>query len=156
MSITNFYLAPSVSASIGKRVPTPQLGKNFGIRCIVSGAENLDATVVYQWTRSSEGTQIQVGTSSSLSFTPLRVSNAASYMCKATILSSYTSHKALLPWMLMILGFRVHIIIPHQEYIIECGKRVSNSPMICCMHNYAERHMVGMFMTKYHTFYYYS
>ena len=54
------------------------------------GAENLNPSVTYRWTKSSDGRQIQVGTkSSTLSFAPVRLSDAANYSCVVTITSGY-------------------------------------------------------------------
>ena len=68
---------------------TPTAGENHLLICRVSGAENLNPTITYQWTKDSGSGQAQVGVSSStLSFTPLRLSDAASYVCEVTISSS--------------------------------------------------------------------
>ena len=53
----------------------------------MSGAENLNSTIAYQWTNSGSG-QTQVGANSNtLSFTPLKLSDTASYTCTVTIAS---------------------------------------------------------------------
>ena len=68
---------------------TPTAGENYPLICRVSGAENLNPTITYQWIKNSGSGQAQVGVSSStLSFTPLRLSDAASYVCEVTISSS--------------------------------------------------------------------
>ena len=68
---------------------TPIAGENYELICSVSGADNLNPTITYQWTKNSDG-QIQVGTNSNtLSFTPLQLSDGASYVCAVTIASSY-------------------------------------------------------------------
>ena len=68
---------------------TPTAGENYLLICRVSGAEDLNPTITYRWTKNSGSDQTQVGTSSStLSFTPLRLSDAASYVCEVTISSS--------------------------------------------------------------------
>ena len=79
---------PSVSVQITDGGDTPTAGENYQLTCSVSGAENLNPTVTYQWIKNSGG-QAQVGTLSTLSFTPLRLSDAASYVCTITISSSY-------------------------------------------------------------------
>ena len=54
------------------------------------GAENLNPSVTYRWTKSSDGRQIQVGTNSStFSFAPVRLSDAANYSCVVAITSGY-------------------------------------------------------------------
>ena len=66
------------------------LGQNgYMLICSVSGAENLNPTITYQWTRNN-GTQTQVGTNSNtLSFSPLRLSDVGQYTCEVTISSSF-------------------------------------------------------------------
>ena len=70
---------------------TPTAGENYPLICRVSGAENLNPAITYRWIKNSTSGsgQTQVGLSSStLSFTPLRLSDAASYICEVTISSS--------------------------------------------------------------------
>ena len=83
--------APSLSVQISNIVATPTAGENYLLTCSVSGAENLSPTITYRWTKNN-GTQTQVGTNSNtLFFTPLGLSDAASYGCEVTISSSYLS-----------------------------------------------------------------
>ena len=59
------------------------------LTCDVSGADNLNPTITYQWTRNDGSTQTPVGTSSNtLSLSPLRLSNAGDYTCNATVSST--------------------------------------------------------------------
>ena len=78
-----------MSASIDDGSSTLQLGHNFELTCTVSGARNLDANFVYQWIKNSGGTRTEVGASSTLSFTPLTLSKAASYTCEVVVSSNY-------------------------------------------------------------------
>ena len=79
-----------MSVQISDGGGTPAAGENYQLACSVSGAENLNAVTTYSWTKNSGSGQTQVGVSSStLSFTPLRLSDAASYVCEVTIRSSY-------------------------------------------------------------------
>ena len=79
-----------MSVQIANDGTTPTAGETYPLFCSVSGAENLNPVIMYQWIKNSGSGQIQVGTSSStLSFTPLQLSDAASYVCEATIASSY-------------------------------------------------------------------
>ena len=66
------------------------LGKSdYTLTCGVSGAENLNSTITYQWTKNN-GTQTQVGTdSTTLFFFPLKLSDAGQYTCQATVSSNY-------------------------------------------------------------------
>ena len=84
------YSAPSVSVQIATDGSTPTVGENYPLICSVSGAESLNPTIMSRWIKNNGSGQTQVGTSSStLSFIPLRLSDAASYVCVVTIASSY-------------------------------------------------------------------
>ena len=65
-------------------------GESYQLTCSVSGAENLNPTISYRWTKNSGSGQTQVGTNSNiLSFTPTQLSDAASYVCEVTIASNH-------------------------------------------------------------------
>ena len=82
--------APSVSVQISDSGATPTTGQNYQLICSVTGAENLNSAITYRWTKDSGSGQTRVGTNSSiLSFTPLRLSDAASYVCGVIVSSSY-------------------------------------------------------------------
>ena len=90
LTFWSLYIAPSVSVEISDGGATPTAGRNYQLTCIVSGAENLNPTITYRWTKNSGSGQTQVGANSStLSFTPLQLSDAASYVCGVTVSSSY-------------------------------------------------------------------
>ena len=81
--------APSISFEISSST-SAVAGKSFGLIFRILGAENLNPSVTYRWTKNSGSGQIQVGTNSSiLSFNPVRLSDAANYSCMVTIISSY-------------------------------------------------------------------
>ena len=84
-----YFPAPNVSVQVTESGATPTAGEVYLLTCSVSGAGNLNPTTTYRWIRNSGSGQTQVGTSSTLSFTPLRLSDAASYVCEVTISSSY-------------------------------------------------------------------
>ena len=65
------------------------LGQNgYTLICSVCGAENFNPTITYQWTKNNgTETQIQVGDDPTLSFSPLRLSDAGRYTCQATVSS---------------------------------------------------------------------
>ena len=66
------------------------LGQNgYSLICVVNGAENLNASIVYQWTKNNgTQTQIQVGADPAvLSFSPLKLSTAGQYTCNITVSS---------------------------------------------------------------------
>ena len=79
--------APSVSVQISGGETTPMLREDHQLTCSVSGAENLNPTIIYVWTKNSGSGLTQIGTNSNiLSFTPLWLSDAASYVCTVTII----------------------------------------------------------------------
>ena len=68
------------------------IGESYSLTCGVAGAENLNSTISYQWTKNTGTTQTQVGINSNiLSFSPLRLSDAANYTCRVVIDSSFLS-----------------------------------------------------------------
>ena len=81
-------IVPSVIVLISNN-GTPTAGEDYQLTCDVLGAENLKPTITYQWIKNSSS-QIQVeSNSNTLSFTPLRLSDAANYVCTVTIASNY-------------------------------------------------------------------
>ena len=84
-----FFSAPSLSIQIIEST-SGIAGENFDLTCKILGTENLNPSVTYQWIKNNIDGQVQVGTNSStLSFTPVRLSDAANYSCMVTIASSY-------------------------------------------------------------------
>ena len=78
-----------ISAHITYKGNSPALGNNFILFCNVSGSENLNLIIYYQWMKNNT-TQLQDGTNSnSLSFSPFRLSDAGQYSCLVTVSSSY-------------------------------------------------------------------
>ena len=79
-----------MSVQISDGGAAPAAGENYQLVCSISRAENLNPTIRYRWMRNSGSGLTQVGTNSNvLSFTPLRLSDAASYDCEVTIASNY-------------------------------------------------------------------
>ena len=90
MCFFNLFSAPPVSFQISGGGATPTAGESYRLTCNVSGAENLNPTTTYRWTKNSGSGQTQVGANSNiLSFTPLRLADAARYICQVTISSNY-------------------------------------------------------------------
>ena len=68
------------------------LGQNgYSLTCTVSGAENLNPSTTYQWTKNNDTRiEIQVGANPRVfSFSPLRLLDAGQYTCQATVSSPY-------------------------------------------------------------------
>ena len=87
----SFFPAPAISVQITAS-GAPLLGQNsYSLTCGVTGAENLNPSITYQWTKNN-GTLI-VGTDPRvLSFSPLRLSDAERYTCQATVSSPYLNN----------------------------------------------------------------
>ena len=58
------------------------------LTCVITGADNINPTITYQWTRNDGSTQTPVGNSRVLTLSPLRLSNAGDYSCSVTISSN--------------------------------------------------------------------
>ena len=66
------------------------LGSSYVLTCDVSGDETLSSTLAYQWTWDNGTIQVPVGTNSStLSFSPLSLSDTGRYTCSVTVSSPY-------------------------------------------------------------------
>jgi hypothetical protein len=65
------------------------VGSMHSLTCTVTGAERLNATLIYQWYRNSE--TLSDETMETLSFQSLVISDAGSYTCQATVTSSLLS-----------------------------------------------------------------
>ena len=71
------------------------LGQSYSLTCGVTGVENLDSSITYQWTKNNGTTQTQVPNGDIpkiLSFSTLRFSDAGRYTCQATVSSPYLSN----------------------------------------------------------------
>ena len=67
----------------------------YSLTCDVTGDENLNPTITYQWTRNN-GTMTQVGTNSNtLSFSSLSLSDAGRYTCSVTVSSPYLNSNVM-------------------------------------------------------------
>ena len=53
--------------------------------CIVIGIRSDNLIVNYQWTKNNGTTQAEVGNSSTLLFSPLKLSDAGQYICQVMI-----------------------------------------------------------------------
>ena len=104
ISLTNLnycielYIFPAPAINIHIVIPTggaPMLGHNALIlSCGVHGLPKyVNSSITYAWTKNNgTQTQIQVGTDPSLqtlSFYPLKLSDAGQYTCQATVISPY-------------------------------------------------------------------
>ena len=89
---------PPISVEISGSEATPTAGQIYTLICIVSGAENLNPTTTYWWTKSNTNvTQTQVGTNSNtLSFSSLRLSDAGKYTCAVAVTSDYLARNVIL------------------------------------------------------------
>ena len=88
-----FHAEPVVSAQITTRLSEASalVQKGYSLICSINGAENLNPSISYQWTKNN-GSQIQMQTGNDpqvLSFSLFRLSDVGEYTCLATISSSY-------------------------------------------------------------------
>ena len=83
------FPAPDVSVQITTSTSgAPVLGQNnYALTCNVVGAERLNASISYQWTKNG-GPQTQAETKN-LPFSALGISDGGQYMCQATVRSPY-------------------------------------------------------------------
>ena len=87
----SFFPAPAISVQITASGP-PLLGQNsYSLTCGVTGAENLNPSITYQWTKNN-GTLAVGADPHVLSFSPLRLSDAGRYTCQATVSSPYLNN----------------------------------------------------------------
>ena len=90
-----FYAVPQLSAQItSTEYPievTPTAGQNYTIMCNVLGADNLNSTLTYKWTKSNSSQTLCVLTTNHalFNFSPIKVSDAGNYSCKVNVSSSY-------------------------------------------------------------------
>ena len=89
----------------------PTAGENYQLTCAVLGAENLNPTITYQWTKNNIQMQIK-SNSETLSFTPLRLSDAANYACTVTIASSYLTGD------ISVMNFQEVTVQSEHNYVI--------------------------------------
>ena len=73
-----------VTANLNTPLMVEQTG--YTLTCVVSGADNINPTITYQWTRNGE--TVQDSSSRTLSLAPLTLSSAGEYTCNATVNSN--------------------------------------------------------------------
>ena len=85
-----FIAAPLITVKVTSNLNTPlMVGQTDNIlTCDVSGADNLNPTIAYLWTKDDGHTQTQVGTNSNLTLSSLRFSHIGDYTCNVTINST--------------------------------------------------------------------
>ena len=66
-----------------------RLSQSHSLNCSQSGAENIDPTITYEWSKDINGKETVVGNTSTLHFSHLNLSDAAKYTCTVTVNSSY-------------------------------------------------------------------
>ena len=88
MNMYNHIPAPPITAMVTANLNTPIMVGQTGstLTCDVSGAENLNPTITYQWTKNGE--TLPDTSSGTLTLSPLQLSHSGNYTCSATISSS--------------------------------------------------------------------
>ena len=68
---------------------TPEIGQNYSLTCNILGAEK-DDNITYQWIKRN-ATRIELlgMDSSTLIFSPFRLSDVGQYVCQARVSSNY-------------------------------------------------------------------
>ena len=80
----NLSPAPPINVSVTANLNTPlMVGQTDNTPiCGVSGADDLNPTIAYQWTRDGGR---EVSSSSTLPISPVGLSDAGNYTCRATV-----------------------------------------------------------------------
>ena len=68
-----------------------QLGEDFSLTCVVTGADKLNPMLNYEWTRNGNRLEMTDNETNVLSFTPFRLSDAGNYCCNVSICSQYVN-----------------------------------------------------------------
>ena len=68
-----------------------QLGENYSLACVVTGADKLNPMLSYEWTRNGNRLEMIDNETNVLSFTPFRLSDAGNYHCNVSICSQYVN-----------------------------------------------------------------
>ena len=69
---------------------TPTAGQDYQLTCNVNVSGNLNPTITYRWTRDAgTPTEFMSNVVNTYSFNQLRLTDAANYVCEATIESTY-------------------------------------------------------------------
>ena len=79
-------LAPTVEARVSGE-GNPIAGERYTLVCTVHGAEKLSSNMTYQWTRIE--THFISSMVSTLTFSPVKLSDAGNYMCTVSVSSDY-------------------------------------------------------------------
>lgn len=108
-------------------------GKDYTLTCNVSGLEKFSSIVSYKWIKNN-GTEIQVGfNSNTLSFSPLRLSDAGLYTCHVSVSSDdasriHAANTSSQPFEVNVNGMSRSIYLqPHSNYY--------NIDFICGLYN---------------------
>ena len=82
--------APQISVIVSANLNTPlMMGQtDKTLTCDVSGADNLNPTITYRWTRNGDPVTVPDSSSNTFSFSPLGLSQAGVYTCRVTVSSS--------------------------------------------------------------------
>ena len=88
--LTFFYLELTIFAEISS-TGTTVAGQSYTLHCNVIGIEKFTPILSYKWTKNN-GTLTHIGSDSkTLSFSPLRLSDAGQYFCHVAASSDITN-----------------------------------------------------------------
>ena len=94
---TTIILELTVSAEISESTGTSTAGQRYVLLCNMHGLENFSSTISYKSTKNNGTTWVQVGSNSeTLSFSPLRLSDAGQHTCHVSVSSDdeFRTHAA--------------------------------------------------------------
>ena len=78
-----------MSAQISDGGITPTAGLGYALSCSVTGTENLNAAITYEWTKRNSTQARVLGSYKTLRFSSLRLSDAGEFSCHVTVNSRY-------------------------------------------------------------------
>ena len=79
--ITHTISAPSITVQLTDNGVPPTPGQDYSLTCELSGVNNGSLTLTYQWKRDGA----VVSAERTLSFSPLRLTDAGRYTCQASL-----------------------------------------------------------------------
>ena len=94
----HIIIAPAITTRIISQPESPNLGQRHSLICRIEGADDLDLSINYQWTKNSGGQDLLQLTEMSfnLSFSALKLSDAGQYNCQVTVHSDHLNENIVI------------------------------------------------------------
>ena len=93
MLSTCMHVSVTVAVSLLPSMASPFVGSQYTLTCTVTGADLLNAAISYRW--FTDNTVVSGETQSTLSFSPLSLSDAGRYRCDVTVSSTLLSQSII-------------------------------------------------------------